>query len=731
MTLLEFAHKKIKPTADQEKAFQALDTFLDSDCRCFLLKGYAGTGKTTITKTIAQYIDYLKWETVLMAPTGRAARILNEKTGMESTTIHRAIYNLNDVDEIEIKVGGKKQFKFRFNLNTVSSSITRIYIFDEASMISDKKSEQDFFIFGSGILLKDIFEAIAPQNIARKDKMIFVGDPAQLPPVSDPISGALSAYYLKEKYDINTLEYEMTQVVRQEQKSGILFNAGYLRKRLFSNEKKATFKLTDQLEDVHFVKPEEVASKYLSLNPDLLINKTAIVSFSNKSALEYNLKIREQVFKNKYQIAKGDLLIINQNNYNYDTPLYNGTMVKVKGVNSVPKVRSNIKSYNQKGEERRVDLKFREVILEVPFKNEPVNVSCLILDDFLYSEDPQLAYEEHIALYLDFKYRHPQLKPKTQQFKDTLRKDPYFNALKVKYGYGITCHKAQGGEWESVLVNMDLKLGRKSDPFNRWLYTAITRAKNQLFLFNYNPVTRFSKLKVNFHYPENGPMSSEDITFHYKLTTTFEQRLEQFGLDKATHFQQEKFKDVMARAEHFGYEVLARNAHNYQEQYTFEKDGERGTLVFWYGGKNKFTRTTIFNSPQNDMTFCNQLLQQFTQPINILYEEQGIPEKASQSLKEDMKEKEILFPERMEFLSVLYDNLKDTVGKKDIQITDLQHDLFNEIYSFQRAEEKAAVKCYYNGEKMFTSVINLNNKCNSSPLLKDIETAFLTLKSKK
>src|SRR5690554_684970 len=182
MSLLDFAKQRINPTADQEKAFLAMDDFLKSDQKCFLLKGYAGTGKTTITKTIAQYVSHKKYQPILLAPTGRAARILSDKTGFEANTIHRGIYNLDQLDEIEIKVDGKKQFKFRFNLLEVKDNISQIYLIDEASMISDRRSEGDFFVFGSGVLLRDLLQFLALRNIARNDKVIFIGDPAQLPP---------------------------------------------------------------------------------------------------------------------------------------------------------------------------------------------------------------------------------------------------------------------------------------------------------------------------------------------------------------------------------------------------------------------------------------------------------------------------------------------------------------------------------------------------------------------
>lgn len=729
MSLLDFAKQNIAPTADQEKAFQALDDFLKSEGKCFLLKGYAGTGKTTIIKTIAEYISQQKQNPVLLAPTGRAARILSNKTSFEANTIHRGIYNLNELDEIEIKRDGKKQYKFRFNLLEVKSNITQIYLIDEASMISDRQSEQDFFVFGSGVLLKDIMHFIGLRNKARKDKIIFIGDPAQLPPVSDSISGALSKTYLKEKYKLETHEYELTQVVRQAQESGILNMASYLRKRLKPDENTSTFKINENYPDIQVLKPEVIAEQYKKQNPELKVNQTAIINFSNKSALEYNLLVRDTFFNHRHQIQAGDLLMINQNNYNYEISLYNGTMVKVVKVSPVPLLRSNIKSYDQNGVECKVNLKFRNITIEVSSETGKQLIDCLILDGFLYSRNPQLDYEEHIALYLDFKFRHRNLKPKTQAFKDTLRTDPYFNALCVKYGYAITCHKAQGGEWESVMVNLDLGLGRQSAAFNRWLYTAVTRAQKMLYLFNYQRITHFSKLDFSCSYlPEENRNFNETSCIAFQLPTDLEDLYVQFRLGPEEFFKREKFKELLARADHFGYNILARQTHNYQKQYTFEKEDKTATLVFWYNGKNKFGRITIFNNPSQDIHYSKKLLADFTIPLEIIFEETGVPQPADRPMEETKHYKAVVFPDEYENLSVLYDNLKELLKEKNIRIYEIDHGQYNERYTFIRKGEEAVVQFHYNNKNLFTQAGNLLKKCNSNTLLQDIETAITKLK---
>lgn len=730
MTLLEFSKNRISPTSDQQKAFQALDEFLDSPERCFLLKGYAGTGKTTITKIIAEYIEHKKLVPILLAPTGRAARILQNKTGYKGRTIHSGIYNMDDLDEIEISVGDKKQYKYRYNLNKANENVTEVYLIDEASMISDKISEQDFYIFGSGILLKDVLEYISPWNKARKNKIIFIGDPAQLPPVTDSVSGALSALYLKEKYNMHVREYEMTSVVRQEEGSGILQFANYIRERLFGAVSKIKFEINTELNDISIINPEEVAELYRRLNPELKVNETVIINYSNKDARDYNLLIREKYFQNIYQIGAGDLLMINQNNYNYDVPLLNGTMVKVTNVSPVPLLRTNIPSFTITGEECRVSLKFRSIsILLEGFDQE---LECLILEDLLYSEKSQLAYEEHIALYIDFKIRFPHLKPKTKEFIDTLRGDPYFNALRVKYGYAITCHKAQGGEWESVIINLGLSAGRQSDFFNRWLYTAVTRAEKKLYIFNYRKETIFSKIEFvpDYSFEENTEQDNSFVgALSYQLPVDIEEKYEQFQLTGAEFFQKEKFKEILARADYYGYKLISRKAHNYQEQYTFEKEGRLTTLIFWYGGIKQFTRITILNPNSGDKAFNQSVFEDFNRQLDIVINETGVENNSKRPLEELEEKKEILFEKENESLKPLYDALSTQLTDYDILISNISHLQNREDYTFQRGVEKAEFQFYYDGQGKFTKVFNVKKECNSTDMVKTIGEAIFNLKN--
>ena len=470
-----FAASIADPTDDQQAALKMLDDFMEAGQSCFLLKGYAGTGKTWLLGILVSWLESRGSHYMLMAPTGRAARILARKTGKKATTIHKGIYNFDELEEVPIHINGKKKYKFRYNLNRVNMP-GMVFIADEASMISDRVSESDFFVFGTGKLLTDLITFAAPQNLDNKVKIILTGDPAQLPPVGDSLSGALDESYLRQQFSLHPVVYELTQVVRQSAGNEILDLATSLREQLRSGTSTG-FSVESFSRNVNVINPEEVVGHFLNLNPGLSVNETIIINFDNKSALGYNLALRNEKFPGKPVIPKGDNLMIVQNNYNYQVDLLNGTLVKVTDVAGDPEVKGNMFSFDQSGNECSVSHTFRRVTIEVEEDDRKVAVECLILEDFLYSPDAQPDYAQNIALYLDFKIRHPHLKPGTKPFTDSLKTDPWFNALRVKYGYAITCHKAQGGEWNTVFLNMDVALGKLTKPFLRWVYTAVTRAR--------------------------------------------------------------------------------------------------------------------------------------------------------------------------------------------------------------------------------------------------------------
>jgi tRNA A37 threonylcarbamoyladenosine biosynthesis protein TsaE len=727
--LVEYALNKFKPTGDQLKALSSLNRFFSSDKRCFLLKGYAGTGKTFLTKCIADYLKEEKLNPVLMAPTGRASRILQTKTKHNSTTIHKGIYNLSEVDEIMTIKNGKEKYKFKYSLIHIESNIRNVYLIDEASMISDKYAEDDFFVFGSGRLLKDLIAHISPSNSGRRDQIIFIGDPAQLPPVTDNISGALSANYLQKTFEIDCCEYELTEVVRQQKQSGILVNATYIRTQL-QTTKRNSFELNTSFSDTIKISPEEVVETFLKENQDLSLTKSIIINYSNKSALDYNLRVREKLFADKMQIEVGDVLMINQNNYNYDPILLNGMMVKVIEIGPIPELKSNMKSYDQNGEDCKVTHKFRRIRVLVPTDAGDKELSCLILENFLYSSNPSLDYAENIALYLDFKIRNPDLKPKTKEFADTLRKDQYFNSLRVKYGYAITCHKAQGGEWDSIIVNLDVSQSKLSDNFLRWTYTAITRASQKLYLFNVPKENQFSNLKYNHKLledvVENGALTNE---IRYTLPSNFKEIMLRFGIENTDNFKLEKLIEVLAISGVEEATVLSVIHNNFQEIYVFEKEGKKAGLSFWYNGNNKFTKIQIAANHTTDQNFSNELKLKFEEQTNIQVVEMNKTAEPAAVEEEDLKANN-LFDERHKVYQTLYNELNNILAKSEIIIESIEHKQYQEFYTMKRNNEFAVVLFYYDGLDRFTHAEPQIRKCNSNKLLVEINDAIIELKKR-
>lgn len=706
-------------THNQTSAMEMIDSFLCSDKSCFILKGYAGTGKTFLIKCLTESINANNKQFQLMAPTGRAARIIQEKTGFCATTIHKGIYNLDQISEI--KSEGKESYKFRYNLALQPDSGI-IYIIDESSMIADKYSESDFFVFGSGHLLKDLIEHIAPKNNGRGNKIIFVGDPAQLPPVSDNISGALSASYLKEKYNIEAEEFELTEVVRQKEGSGIMQNASYLRDLLRAKNRNS-FKLEASYPDVGLVETGKVAHLYINVNPDLSTEKSVIINYSNKSAFNNNMAVRELLFKDKYRIEIGDILMIQQNNYTYSVELFNGTLVKVLEVSPDVELKK-MKSYDENGNYCTVIHKFRRLKIVVMNNGKPEYVHCLILENFLYSEKPSLTFSESVALYIDFKIRNSTLRSGTKDFLDALRRDPYFNALKVKYGYAITCHKAQGGEWDSVFVNMDVSMGLLCENFLRWTYTSITRASSNLNLFNLPRVNQFSKLKFNFAYieMESGIIEPAKI-LQVSLSDDYLFLLEKLELSNARPFIRDKFTEIYAKISHRGILVRQRKAHNFQEVYLFEKEDKKAGIAFWYNGKNEFTKQTVVPNMTSDNLFADEISNLMNNQITI----QLISEKLNTFFQEDQKKQLVEFDESKQGLRVLYDNFADVLQQYEIEIIDVAHYSYQEFYSLKRANEKAALRFYYDGKLRFTSGEPFFKECNSNKLLADAYLAIAQL----
>ncbi len=734
-TLKDFGKEFFNPKPDQIKAIAELDKFLSGTEKVFILKGYAGTGKTTLTKLLAAYINCTSRKPVLMAPTGRAARIMFDKTGFPATTIHKAIYNMDYLDEIDIEKEGKVQYKFRYNLKPAEDNVTNVYIVDEASMVSDKYSEDNFFVFGSGIILQDLLTHIAPGNLARKDKLLFIGDDAQLPPVTDAVSGALSIEYLLEKYNITAKEYQLTEVIRQSKESGILENATRLRALIkLPGSQKLDF--NTGYEDVRETKAELLVQEFCAINPDLNPKEGILLVSKNKTALEYNLAIRAHFFSNKSAVQPGETFLINQNNYNYEAELLNGMLVKVIAADEVTETKSHMMSYGVDGKECFVSHRFRWVTIEVPQDTGKIKeIRCKILDSFLFSPEKGLDYAENIALYLDFKLRHPTLKVKTPAFKDALRADPYFNALKVKFGYAITVHKAQGGEWEKVLVDMDFYSSYTSKAFLRWVYTAITRSSKQLIVFNVPTYSIFKKLQYRDDRPTHDNFIGVDSSnaaqkLVLRLPVNYDEFINRLFTNTPA-FLIEKYHTLLSQLQESGIEITNRRQLSYAEEYCFEKENKLAYITFYYNGRNQFTRVLNTAGKQQDAALLKQVNERIIRPIDYLIHNNQVAESTNppEPGVENEYDTDHFFTDSNKQFMPLFTSMLELAKEKNITIQNIDHVNYVEKYYFIRDTEKAMVHFWYDGHNQFTTAIPHLPECNSNKLLEDLAVVIKDMMS--
>ena len=474
----------MKLTPQQQQVLDKIKTFLDSDMSVFILKGYAGTGKTTMIRTIIEEIKNRGKRPLLMAPTGRAARVLETKNSWPASTIHKCIYELDTIETKE----GSDDIRFIFPLkNQEDESKDHICIVDESSMIGTREVQNELFEFGTGSLLNDLLTFVAPN---RGGKIIFVGDPMQLPPVGDNVSNALDKKYF-DGIGLKAMMAELTDVVRQGAGSAILSNAMKVRS-LIDSQQRNNLVFDRKENEVIDLEGYNMPNQLLSLYPKPEIGQSVIITYSNRQARDYNYAVRESLYPNQKQIVVGDILQVVSNNYNLD--VMNGDFVKITAIIGDTEFQSAPVYINIGGErmQHKITLAFRNVRIRLDNDQEK---SCKIIESMLDDTDPNLTFEQIQALYINFCMRYPQLKRGSQKFTEYLKADPYFNALRVKYGYAITGHKSQGGEWNTVFVDYTGRTGLNTDCL-RWTYTVTTRASHTLYGFNMPNVTPMSKLQV-------------------------------------------------------------------------------------------------------------------------------------------------------------------------------------------------------------------------------------------
>ena len=451
------------PTTCQLQLIDVLSGYIFSDepDQIMLIRGYAGTGKTTMLYSLTQALNEFKIRSVLLAPTGRAAKVLGGYTKMPAFTIHKKIYRQKSNSD------GMGHFALDQNLykNTY-------FIVDEASMISNETSENS--VFGSGKLLDDLLEYVYSGENCR---LVLVGDSAQLPPVGLNISPALEPASL-ENYGFSVKMVELTDVVRQAEGSGILSNATKIRNRIGNDNNESGFFPVNlnNFEDIERISGAELIESITSSYQKYGIFETAIVTRSNKRANLYNKGIRGSILYRENEIEKGDLLMVVKNNYFWieeDMKLdfiANGDIAEV------------VKIYKY---EELYGFRFANVCLRF-IDYEDVEFDCKIFLETLSIETASLSYDQNRQLFEAVSEDYAEIRNKRERWKK-VKENSYFNALQVKFAYAITCHKAQGGQWKAVYIDHGFVNDDMLDTeFYRWLYTAFTRPTEKLFLVNFN-----------------------------------------------------------------------------------------------------------------------------------------------------------------------------------------------------------------------------------------------------
>ena len=456
-----YAKLSFDATFNQKKIIEKLSEWLADDDyrRIFLLNGYAGTGKTTIIAAFVAALNELGIKTILLAPTGRAAKVLSHYSHKDAYTIHKRIYRERTSGEFE------SRFSLDFNKERGA-----VFIVDEASMLAAGSVEGD--IFGSGNLLDDLVEYV---RSGKECRLMLVGDDAQLPPVGDDYSPALDPVTLAQYGEV---EYAtMDEVVRQTQDSGILFNATMLRcmleNRIFEIPHFDTsFKDFQSLQGGELI--EALQECYDRYGRD----ETIVITRSNKRANRFNDGIRRYNLSAEEEIESGDMLMVVKNNYHYaerdnESPMSfvaNGDVVRLKRIRRF---------------EEFYGFRFIDAVLEFPDYDD-YTMEVKVMLDTLASESPSLTREQSRTLFYEVEKDYEDIKSKAKRYR-AIRENPHFNAMQVKFAYAVTCHKAQGGQWKAVFVDRCLFGDEEmSKDMLRWLYTAITRATERVYLVNFD-----------------------------------------------------------------------------------------------------------------------------------------------------------------------------------------------------------------------------------------------------
>ncbi len=448
------------PTSGQSLVFKLFDEFLNKKTKsrdCLIIKGYAGTGKTTLVSTLTEVLPLFNFKYLQMAPTGRAAKVMSTYSQKSAFTIHKIIYK-RKVDNKSGEVAFAKAKNYYKNT---------VFIVDEASMISDSSG------MNSQNLIKDLIDYIFenPEN-----KMLIIGDAAQLPPVGASNSPALDPDFLSFQFNLHIKSIELTEVVRQEKLSGILENATRLRELIKKDQQDIYFD-TKPFKDIYRIQATKLEDGIRYAYNKYGVERSTIICRANWQAVQYNQMIRRNILFYDEELEAGDIIMVVKNNYYYLEPdsdagfIANGDFLEIKKIVDF---------------EERYGFRFATLTVKMVDYPSMPSFDVKVVLDTLYSNSPALSQEENRKLYFEV-LEEVKNESKQKNYRAALQSNEYLNALQIKFAYALTCHKSQGGQWDIVFLDQGLRGEAEIDSdYTKWLYTAITRATNELYLINFD-----------------------------------------------------------------------------------------------------------------------------------------------------------------------------------------------------------------------------------------------------
>lgn len=701
-------------TEGQAELVNRLGQFLDGRTESvFLLKGYAGTGKTFITKGLTEYFRAIGRNYVLAAPTGKASKVIAVKTQSPAYTIHKSIYSFDELAEYrDDDAEGTETYKFYAKLAVNSLSADTVFIVDEASMIADVYQEAEFFRFGTGYLLTDFLKFVNLDHNDHSKKIIFIGDDAQLPPVGMNFSPALDAGYLFREHNVRSVGYELSEVVRQKSESGIIANAIPLRNAL---KAKSFNELTVDFgqPDVRKVEHADLMTRYLDSCGGKINGESIVIAHSNSDVADYNRRIREHFFPGCTKVARGDKVMSIANRDANGIFISNGDFGLIRQVLSEPEKRSVIlkRKNPDSGEidEIPVSLEFRDVVAGFKDINGVSHFfTAKIIEDLLYSKEPSLSSDQNKALYLDFCIRNPKLKRNSPEFKHALKSDPYFNALRLKFGYAITCHKAQGSEWNSVFVKCKSHQSQLTADYFRWLYTAITRTAKNLYLLDPPNIRPWSGIKMVSNpaldmlgaanaseaspaapVPPSQPAPASSL----RDTGTF-------GIPESATVLLSLLAEVRRLTDGKGIAIDDVLHNQWQESYHFRRGDESARVDISYTSKNR-----ISSIAPNGLGGLGSELADLLSPLKgrpLLAAGGSAVAQASFS---------------KQFLNDFHEKVLELCGASGITVQNVAEQQWFQRYSFAKDGAVAVYDVWYNGKDKLTKCQSVVTACSPGPLV--------------